>query len=51
MVISANFSFFLIRAELTTEHPKESSLNLEEDLEERLLQARIQRFKEVSQAD
>ena len=30
--ISANFSFFQIREENTTKHPKENSLNLEEDL-------------------
>ena len=32
VIISANFSFFQIREEPTTEHPKENSLNLEEDL-------------------
>ena len=29
---SANFSFFQIRKEPTTKHPKENSLNIEEDL-------------------
>ena len=37
VTISAIFSFFRIRVEPTTEHPKENSLNLEEDLEEGLL--------------
>ena len=38
VVISANFPFFLrIREEPSTKHPKETSLNLEEDLEEELL--------------
>ena len=32
VTISANFSFFQIRGESTTKHPKENSLNLEEDL-------------------
>ena len=32
VTISANFPFFQIREEPTTEHPKENSLNLEEDL-------------------
>ena len=35
MAISANSSFFRIREESTTKHPKENSLNLKEDLEER----------------
>ena len=32
VTVSANFSFFQIREEATTKHPKENSLNLEEDL-------------------
>ena len=32
VVIAANFSFFRIREEPTTKHPKENSLNLEETL-------------------
>ena len=32
VTISANFSFFQIRGEPTSKHPKENSLNLEEDL-------------------
>ena len=32
VTISVNFSFFQIREEPTTKHPKENSLNLEEDL-------------------
>ena len=34
MAISANFSFFRIREESTTTHPKEKSLNVKEDFEE-----------------
>ena len=34
VAISANFSFFWIRAEPTSGHPKENSLNIEEDFEE-----------------
>ena len=37
VVILVNFSFFWIREEPTTKHPKEKSLNLAEDLEEELL--------------
>ena len=37
VVISANFPYSRIREEPTTKHPKENSLKLEEDLEERLL--------------
>ena len=37
VVISANFTFFRIRKEPTTNHPKENFLNLEEDFEEKLL--------------
>ena len=33
--ISASSSFFRIREESTTKHPKENSLNLKEDLEEK----------------
>ena len=32
VTISANFSFFQVREESTTKHPKENSLNLEENL-------------------
>ena len=32
VTISANFSFFQIREEATTEHPNENSLNIEKDL-------------------
>ena len=35
MTISANSSFFRIREESTTKHPKENPLNLKEDLEEK----------------
>ena len=34
-VASANSSFFRIREESTTKHPKENSSNLKEDLEEK----------------
>ena len=37
VAISAYFPFFQIRAEPTSGHPKENSLNIEEDLEEGLL--------------
>ena len=37
VAISAKFSFFRIKVEPTYEHPKENSLNIEEDLEEGLL--------------
>ena len=36
-VISANFPFFLENKRTTTKHPKENSLNYEEDLEAALL--------------
>ena len=32
VTISVNFSFFQIREEPTTKHPKENSLNIEEGL-------------------
>ena len=32
VTISASFSFFEIREEATTKHPKENSLNIEKDL-------------------
>ena len=35
VAISANSSFFRIREESTTKHPKENPLNLKEDLEEK----------------
>ena len=35
MVILADFPFLRIREELTTLHPKENSLNIKEDHEER----------------
>ena len=35
VAISANSSFFQIREESITKHPKESPLNLKEDLEEK----------------
>ena len=35
VAISANSSFFRIREEPTTKHPKENPLNLKEDLEEK----------------
>ena len=34
VAISANSSFFQIREESTTKHPKENFLNIKEDLEE-----------------
>ena len=40
--ISVNFSFFQIREEPTTNHPKENSLNLEEDLWRRPLELRAE---------
>ena len=40
VTISANFSFFQIRKEPTTKHPKENSLNLEEDLWKRPIELR-----------
>ena len=35
VAISANSSFFRIREESITKHPKENTLNLKEDLEEK----------------
>ena len=35
VAISANSSIFRIREDSTTKHPKENSLNLKEDLEEK----------------
>ena len=35
VAISANSSFFRIREESTTKHPKKNPLNLKEDLEEK----------------
>ena len=40
--ISANFSFFQIRREATTKHPKEKSLNIEEDLWRRPIESRAE---------
>ena len=40
--ISANFSFFQIREEPTTKHPKENSLNIEEDLRRRPIELRAE---------
>ena len=40
VTISANFSFFQIREEPTTKHPKENSLNLEDDLWRRPIKLR-----------
>ena len=42
VTISANFSFFQIREEPTTKHPKENSLNLEEDLWRRPIELRTE---------
>ena len=42
MTISANFSFFQIREEPTTKHPKENSLDLEEDLWKRPIELRAE---------
>ena len=42
VTISANFSFFQIREEPTTKHPKENSLNLEEDLWRRPIELRAE---------
>ena len=42
VTISANFSFFQIREEPTTKHPKENSLNLEEDLWRRPIELRVE---------
>ena len=43
VTISANFYFFQIREEPTTKHPKESSLNLEEDLWRRSIELRAEK--------
>ena len=40
---SVNFSFFQIRGEPTTKHPRENSLNLEEDLCRRPIELRAER--------
>ena len=42
VTISANFSFFQIREEATTKHPKENSLNIEEDLWRRPIELRAE---------
>ena len=42
VTISANFSFFQIREEPTTKHPKENSLNIEEDLWRRPIELRAE---------
>ena len=42
VTISANFSFFQIREEATTKHPKENSLNIEEDLWRRAIELRAE---------
>ena len=42
VTISTNFSFFQIREEPTTKHPKENSLNLEEDLWRRPIELRAE---------
>ena len=42
VTISANFSFFQIREEATTKHPKENSLNIEEDLWRRSIELRAE---------
>ena len=42
VTISVNFSFFQIREEPTTKHPKENSLNLEEDLWRRPIELRTE---------
>ena len=42
VAIPANFSFFQIREEPTTKHPKENSLNLEEDLWRRPIELRAE---------
>ena len=42
VTISANFSFFQIRQEPTTKHPKENSLNIEEDLWRRPIELRAE---------
>ena len=40
VTISANFSFFQIREEPTTKHPKENPLNIEKDLWRRPIELR-----------
>ena len=40
--ILANFPFFQIRGEPTTKHPKENSLNIEEDLWRRPIELRAE---------
>ena len=42
VTISVNFSFFQIREEPTTKHPKENSLNIEEDLWRRPIELRAE---------
>ena len=42
VTISANFSFFQIREEPTTKHPKENSSNIEEDLWRRPIELRAE---------
>ena len=42
VTILANLSFFQIREEPTTKHPKENSLNLEEDLWRRPIELRAE---------
>ena len=42
VTIPANFSFFQIREEPTTKHPKENSLNNEEDLWRRPIELRAE---------
>ena len=42
VTISANFSFFQIREEPNTKHPKENSLNIEEDLWRRPIELRAE---------
>ena len=42
VTISANISFFQIREEATTKHPKENSLNIEEDLWRKSIEIRAE---------
>ena len=42
VTILVNFSFLQIREEATTKHPKENSLNLEEDLWRRPIELRAE---------
>ena len=42
VTISANFSFFQIREEPTTKHPKENSLNIEKELWRRPIELRAE---------